>query len=564
MPNITRYFPLFLLLAHFGATFGDSQKKKMLSEIDFITNIFEISYAPSTWKSEHFGWDLNEEKAKAMNLVTDHAIQPKDFHKIIKDFCLSTKDYHVAPDFYSTEQSSLPFGIKSAEGKYFISYIEDAAFYEYDFPPLSIGDQIVSINKQPIGNLVDEFRLKEIGSNYIGTDQALAEFYFTSRFGRMGHEIPKGSVEVVYRKESTNEKRIINLDWNYQTEKIIIGAKSFNALLQKPLMPKHPWQKIFMTPHCSRKRASNEDMANLFGARTSIVPQLGPILWESAEASKFHAYLFPVNEEQVGGYLRIPSYYVDDSDNAATEFAEIIELFEELTDILVIDQLNNGGGTILYLYALLSMLTDRELELMQHRMMLTQEDLYTAISRSQMLEKIKNDRSSRKNFGDTLEGVLVNHRLIRCLLNSYLFVIDQWDAGKLLTDYTYLFGIEKIIPHPEVKYTKPMLVLVNSLNFSAADFFPAIIQDNKRGKIMGTRTAGAGGYIERISFRNLNGIEGIDITGSFSIRSNGMPIENYGVTPDILYEISQVDLQNNYSEYKLNILKEIKNLLLGM
>lgn len=512
------------------------QRKQMLSDLDFITNTFEISYAPLTWKSEQHGWNLDDERIKAKLLVTSGPIlKQKAFQKIVKNFCLSTKDYHVVPDFYSTEQSSLPFGIKSAEGKYFISYVDEHAFLEYESSPLSVGDQLLFFDGRRISETVNEFRLNEIGNNFIGTDQALAEFYFTSRFGSLGHEIPKGRAEIVYLQAFTKEKRVVFLDWDYHLEKIIGTefpslAKSLTRKTQP--LKKKSWQKVFMTPHCHRKktyRASNEDAANMLGGRKSIVPELGTILWESEEGSEFHAYLFLTTENLVGGYVRIPSYYVD-GDNAAIEFAEVIEFFEEVSDGLVIDQLNNGGGMVLYLYALLAMLTDRELELPKHRMILTQEDLYLAINRSQILESIKNDRSARKKFGDTLEGVIVNHQLVKCLQNSYRFIIDQWNAGKLLTDYSYLYGIEKILPHPEVRYTKPILILVNSLNFSAADFFPAIMQDNQRAKIMGTRTAGAGGYVERVSFPNLNGIEGIDITASFSIRSNGIPIENFGVS----------------------------------
>lgn len=577
MPNLSVFITFFLLLLNGGMVFGNSsasqQRKQMLGDFDFITGIFEISYAPLHWKSEHFGWNLETEREKAKQALTEE-ITPKAFQRIIKDFCMSTKDYHVAPDFYSTELANLPFGIKSAEGNYFVSYIDDDIYYHYESFPLSVGDQILLIDGRPIAEAVDEFRLKEIGSNFSATDQALAEFYFTTRFGSLGHEIPKGEVELTYCKPGSRAKKGVTLDWNYHFEEIVKVERPSAAKFAKhethPLQ-KNPWQKLFMTSHCFHKRtprfhtrtrkASNEDMAHLFGSRKGPLPELGTILWESEGWSEFHAYLFLIDDDQVGAYVRIPSYYVDE-DYAAMEFEEIIELFEEVSDVLVIDQMNNGGGSVLYLYALLSMLTDRELELPKHRMMLTQEDLYVAIGRLQTLEPIKNDRGARKKFGPTVEGFLVNHKFIKSLQSSFRFTIDQWNAGKLLTDYSYLYGIEKISPHPEVRYTKPILVLINSLNFSAADFFPAIMQDNKRAKLMGTRTAGAGGYIERISFRNMNGIDGIDVTASFSLRSNGVPIENFGVEPDIFYEVSQEDLQNNYGEYKQNILKEIKNLIL--
>lgn len=571
MHILAGFLTFFLFLPHCGLLCGvdalAQQKKQMLSDLDFITNIFEISYAPLTWKLENYGWDLEAERIKAKNLViNDPFLKQKAFQKIIKEFCQSTKDYHVVPDFYSTEESSLPFCIKCAEGKYFVSYIKED-FLLSQPSLLSIGDEVLSINGRPISEAVQEFRLREFGSNFIGTDQALAEFYFTSRFGNLGHDIPHGTAEIIYRKAFEKEKHAISLKWDYESEKILTNDLSFfkkSEMQNKQTFQENPWKKLFMTSHYFRKRAhkaSNEDTANLFGGKKSFIPPLGTILFE-IEGGEFHAYLFEIQDNVIGGYIRIPSYYAEDVNEAAMEFSDIIEFFEEVSHVLVIDQLNNAGGKILYLYALLSMLTDRELELPKHQMMLTQEDLYLAINRFLFLQKVKNDRGARKKFGETLEGFVVNYQLVKSFLNSYQFTMDQWEAGKRLTDYTYLYGIEKISPHPEVRYTKPILLLINHLNFSAADFFAAIMQDNKRAKLMGTRTAGAGGYIERIFFPNLNGIEGIDITASFSMRPNGMPIENFGVDPDILYEASQKDLQNNYSEYKKNILKELEVLLL--
>lgn len=567
MFSITRYLTFFFFILHAGMALGNShedrQKKQMLRDLDFITGVFEIGYAPADWKSEYFGWNLEVEKKKAQQAINGAtSLNSKAFQKIVKEFCLSMKDYHVSPDFFSTELASLPISIKSAEGKYFISYVDEDLYLEYDSFPLSVGDEVLFVDGRPVAEVVEEFRLKEFGNNVLGTDQALAELYFTMRFGSLGHEIPKESIELVFCKPGSRAKKSIEMEWNYASE-MITGVEypsvAKSAKHTSHPLKKNPWRKLFLTSHIFHK-ASNEDTANLIGSRKSSIPELGTILWESEPWNEFHAYLFFINESKVGAYIRIPSYYVD-GDEAAMEFAEIIELFEDVSDVLLIDQLNNGGGDVLYLYALLSMLTDRELDLPTHRMMLTQEDLYLAITRSQLLETIKNDRGARKKFGDTLEGLAVNYKLVNSLHNSYQFIIDQWNAGKLYTDYSYLYGIEKITPHPEVNYTKPILVLINELNFSAADFFPAIMQDNKRAKLMGTRTAGAGGYIERISFRNLNGIDGVDLTGSFSLRPNGRPIENLGIEPDVFYEVSQADLQNNYSEYKQNILKELKYLI---
>jgi hypothetical protein len=42
-------------------------------------------------------------------------------------------------------------------------------------------------------------------------------------------------------------------------------------------------------------------------------------------------------------------------------------------------------------------------------------------------------------------------------------------------------------------YDKPLIVLVDEFSTSAGDIFPAMLQDNARGPLVGTRTNGAGG-----------------------------------------------------------------------
>lgn len=577
------------LLADPNQPIANPNQTQMLKDLDFINHLFHISYAPFQWKIDQFQWDLEQEiNTSQYNIVNDPTFSLKIFQNLIKKLCHTTKDYHVLPEFYSTAWASLPFRIQRAEGRFFVSEIDTFDLNTPDHFPLSIGDEILSFDGKPIHEAIESFMNEEIGSNYIGTDQALAEFYLTHRGGSYGHEIPKGKVEITFCRPFSQKPRRASLKWDSHPETVInIPMKSLHQplavnphfdLLQLYQMDsfRHPahkdsfsdapyLQKSFMTPHCQNTKknqfSNSSEPSELLGARRGPLPYLGTVLWESDIDIDFHAYLFLMNDTQVGAYIRIPSFYAENGDAASLQFAEIIELFEKTSNALVIDQTSNGGGLILYLYALSAMLTDYPLEVPQHRVMLTQEDVYFAAKSCDKLRSITSDRNARKLLGDTVEGFTVNLNLVKSLLSSHQFVIDEWQAGKRFTDFSYIYGIHKIHPHPDIQYTKPILILTNHLDFSAADFFPAIMQDNKRAKIMGTRTAGAGGYIEKISFPNLSGIKQLDLTASFSIRPNGSPLENLGVTPDIPYEITAKDLQNDYVEYKRAILQELTNMI---
>jgi C-terminal processing protease CtpA/Prc len=154
----------------------------------------------------------------------------------------------------------------------------------------------------------------------------------------------------------------------------------------------------------------------------------------------------------------------------------------------------------------------------------------------------------------------VTYELAWGIYENLLFIIDEWNSGRQITEPNYLLGIGPLPPYPRIRYTKPILVLVNHLDFSGGDFFPAILQDNKRAAIMGTHTAGAGGYVGKVSFPNLNGIAYFSYTASIAERTNHRPLENLGVTPDIHYEITENDLHNNYRSYSAEILKNVQTL----
>lgn len=545
-------------------------QKQMLQDLDFITHLFHVSYAPFQWKVDHFGWDLATEKEQARSFISNHPlVSLKDFQNLIKKLCLATKDYHVTPQFYSTAWATLPFRIQSSQGRYFISEIDISETALLDHFPLSVGDEILTFGGRPIQEVAEAFMQDEIGYNYIGTDQALTEFYLTHRIGSYGHEVPKGTIELTFSKPSSKIPLRTSLKWDYHTEKVITPqvkttAKSLSRNMRHPLYEELYPQKSFTTSHHQIFKTictDSHEPSELLGSRKSLLPLLGTVLWESEDEIEFHAYLFLMDNLQIGAYIRIPSFYAEDGDAAAFQFGEIIKLFEDVSSVLVIDQTNNGGGLVLYLYALTAMLTDRALDVPQHRVMLTQEDVYFAAKSYEKLRSVGNDRNARKLLGDTIEGLSVNLALAKSLMRSHQFVIDQWNEGKRFTDFSYMYGIKRVQPHPEIHYTKPILVLTNNLDFSAADFFAAIMQDNRRATILGTRTAGAGGYIEKVTFPNLSGIKQLDLTASFSMRPNGMPIENFGVTPDIFYEITPEDLQSDYAEYKQNILQTLNRMI---
>ncbi|MFT5319051.1 MAG: hypothetical protein ACI8RA_002321, partial [Chlamydiales bacterium] len=527
----------------------------------------------------HFGWDLDNEIEKAKNKVqSKNNITIRDYHVILNEFFSSTRDYHVSVHFYNTERSSLPFSVKSAKGRYYLTYIDRKALPQKFFPS-EVGDELVLFDGKPTDTVVKQIKKEALfndgritGDGNDRTDHSEAERLLTNRY-HGDHIVPKGPVNIAIKKKYADILTHYTLSWQYTPEKVPENSfANFNKSLISPktiaatenILPcgiKEPPRVSMTAPFWSMEKSlTHKDEINLHlcGSKKSFIPRLGPVLWETSAKNSFDAYLFHAPDGKQIGYVRIPHYMGGHEEES--DFSNIIQHLEDNSDALIIDQINNPGGSVSYLYNLASMLTDKPLELPKHRMTITQNEVLFAAQLIPHLERISTDMQATWDFGPRFGGHHVNKKLTDSLLDHSRLVIDEWNNGKAITKPCYINGIQTVQPSDEARYTKPILLLTNEMDFSGGDFFPAILQDNKRVTILGTNTAGAGGTVDGFSYPNMLGVEEFKYTSSLAERSNNNPIENLGVQPDIEYELGAYDFQNNYSEYVNIILSTLKGM----
>jgi hypothetical protein len=194
-------------------------------------------------------------------------------------------------------------------------------------------------------------------------------------------------------------------------------------------------------------------------------------------------------------------------------------------------------------------------------MAIQQEDVLQAQGALAELEGVETELDAISLLGSSAGGYPVSLQFVSFMKEYFQFIVDQWNAGNHLTEPHFLYGVDKINPHPRARFTKPILVLINSLDFSGGDFFPAILQDNKRITLMGGRTSGAGGYVHQATFPNLMGLQGFNFTGSIAQRVDLNPIENLGVKPEVPYTLTVQDVQDGYQDYAKAIVENISKLV---
>lgn len=519
--------------------------------LNFFKTVYGTTYAPTDWKGEYAQWSLEKELNLARNKIAARGadLDVLSARRILMDFIYSMRDYHVSIRFVSTEASTLPLTIRSAEGRYFIVHI-DTTKLNPKLYPFQVGDEVLKLNNRPVQEVVAELK-SQTTENVNGTDAALAELNLTNRRRARGLTPEKGPVTLEVKSKSTGEIYSRQIIWNYTPEDVLVRPDRLVAkmkredtrLAETALIP-----HFQMSSHLDRVTDNPHEL----GSRNSYLPKLGEPIWESAPSDYFQAYTYKNAAGKTIGVIRIRSYSFESDvfyNRAATSFSNIVNQMQESTDALVIDQLNNPGGSVFYLYALASSLSPQPLATPRHVMSITPAEVSQCVSTNKVLAQIQTDEEARMMVGEVIHGYPVSLQFVQFYRAYCQTFIEDWAKGQKMSRPFWIAGVDQINPAPNGAYTKPIMVLVNELDFSGGDFFPTILQDNKRATIFGVRTSGAGGYVHEFTFPNLLGIDVFRVTQSIAYRSSQNPIENLGVTPDIQHALTANDRQNNYVDY---------------
>lgn len=552
----------FYLFNASAASTHDIKVARMLNDIDRIKHTFEAGYAPARWKKMHGNWDLNKAvEFTKERILNSTQISSKEFQQILRDFLSTTRDYHVQIFFTSSESAYLPFTVKGVNNKYFISWVDEEALSPNTYS-ISVGDELVEFDGKPVAEVVSQLKRNLGTESNRQTDQSLAEINLTSRRGLKGDYVPKGPVQITVKSTQTGISHYYQLMWDYESE-VIKNPLDFSyfqdlALPLSDVSQKVKWitETEMLNPLYELYEENNLARPGL-GTERTFVPPLGPVLWEYEDPT-FKAYIYQHELGYKVGYVRIPSYSKGTKEKVE-KFGQLMNILQENTEALVIDQVNNPGGMVLYQYLLLSTLTDKPFHTPKHRINITQEDVLQAHIEFNLLDKIKSDKEASNLFPE--EAFFNTYEYCLFLKEFKRFIIEEWNAGRSFTKPTYLDGVDFINPHSKYCYKKPILILINELDFSGGDFVPAILQDNKRAQLFGTRTAGAGGCVTRFNFANLNGIARVCYTWSIAERVNGNKIEDLGVSPDYEYQISEEDLKYGFKGYQSAVNTALQGLL---
>ena len=571
-----------------------NRQEAFVRELEAAKYTLSFKYGPTEWKSEYLQWDADHaiEEAK-LRMIESEYLTTRDYQRIYRDFLGSLKDYHVSSLFFSSEWSAFPIEVKSVNGRYFITDFQfklslgfsDMAFAidEIDldrifeeWQKLNFGDEIIAINQVPIKTLIENLIDSELSGDRTQTGYALAERMLFTRYGRRGHDVPNGDFTLTV-KPIFGHQHTVNLSWIHTKEWVTDPVAK--EIQNQPVTLKEKLEKLvardfsvglakdMLKSPLAQLKASNEDEDDedeeWDWREKSFVPPLGKILWETDIDSDFYAYIYQNEFGQKIGYFYIPDFSAGAAlaDNYMEQWIEIISRFEYETEALVVDLNDNPGGSLFYMYGILSLLTDKPLITPKNTEVLVQEDIYSMASLYNDLKSMLEETDEEIPIGGTIGGYPITEEVITKIMNYSKSILDQWNAGFRRTTPEYIFGIDTVNPHPDIHYTKPVMVLINELDFSCGDFFPAILQDNSAATLFGRKTAGAGGYVRAYGQTSQFGIALYSLTGSLAYRVDGKVIENLGVTPDVPYNLTERDLQFGFIDYIRSVNRQVHSLI---
>ncbi|WP_100934127.1 protease-like activity factor CPAF [Candidatus Chlamydia corallus] len=552
----------------------DLTKENAHQDLNILSHLIKVKYAPLPWKHLLFGWDLSQQTKNAgLQLLLEEKPTTNYCQKVLSNYMRSLNDYHAGILFYRSESAYIPYVLKlSDDGHVFVVDVQTNQGDIY------VGDELLEVDGMGIREVIEGLRYGR-GS---ATDYSAAVRSLTSRSAAFGDNVPTG-ITMLKLRRSSGVIRSTAVRWRYTPEHI--GDFSLIAPLIPDHKPQLPSQSCalfrsglnqsvsssslfssYMVPYfweeLQMQNKQRFDSKHHIGSRNGFLPSFGSIIWEQNEGP-YRAYIFKAKDAQGNpyriGFLRISSYVwselegTDDNhkENPWELFGEIIDVFQKESDALIIDQTNNPGGSVFYLYSLLSMLINRPLETPKHRMILTQDEVSSALHWQDLLEDVFTDEQAAAVLGETMEGYCMDMHAVASLQSFSQNVLACWAAGDInLSKPMPLLGFGQIQPHPKHRFTKPLFMLINEDDYSCGDLAPAILKDNGRATIIGKATAGAGGFVFQVNFPNRSGIKSVSLTGSLAVRPDGEYIENLGVAPHIDLGFTSKDLQTGrFSDY---------------
>lgn len=234
--------------------------------------------------------------------------------------------------------------------------------------------------------------------------------------------------------------------------------------------------------------------------------------------------------------VRIPSFALEDlslgharelsREHVLGDFKRLLKQLQELeVELLVIDLINNSGGSVTLGLEMAQALSANRLPVISIQLVLNENwlDTFEQDSRNAATDR---ERELSARVFQTLRRARDQGARLSPPLGADVLLPDQLE------------------PNSEIERGFKVAILVNELCGSTCDLFAAQLKGLPWVKVVGTQTLGAGGNVSDRVASPIARI-GLRLTESLLLAPSGAPIENQGVPPDVPISVNE-DTPNKF------------------
>lgn len=497
---------------------GKLTKEQKILDFQYLISHIKSSYGPLEYKTKK-GIVNIDRLIRKFNKKIKYTKTNSAYYYTIREFISSFKDGHFSATIPTRQKATLPFSVEWVNGRYLIHNIRTQIPGHIQLKP---GDELLKINNKSVKKIAKHLGVYvNQGSN---TKRRWTAWLLAVRPGAV-LPVPSGKVILRVKLKASNNIVNIHTQWTvtgefFDEQDEYLSAKNHFQSLSTPAVSFNPVDDLSIDKQLAPLGELFGNFTYMCNSSTRVaIPENATIIMKRP----FVAYYYPTKKGNVG-YLRLPHYSFDTA--VLANYAYAIDTLEKNTEVLVIDQDHNCGGSVSTLGNLVGLLIDRPVE----------NAMFQLVANKHMYMSLKAgvEKSNPNILGFSM-------------WKDFLAQVKKaWLAGKHLTPK---ISLQTIYPNAETRYTKPILVLADELSGSGGDAFPALMQGYKRATILGTTTSGLGGSVSSIPSLPFSQIQ-VNLTRSLFFHPNGTAIENNGVTPDIFYRITESDFLNGYVDYR--------------
>lgn len=530
-------------------SFAQLTQAQKIADFQTMTAQFAKRYAAAGWKRTLLGVDVFDTQAFVDRVKASK--NDLDFYDICIDYVAQFQDGgHVFFGVPSDFVADLNIRVDTYDGKPLIYSINRTVLPTGKYP-FQIGDELISIDGQPAGDLMKSLRKYGIISTARTGDGYAAQALTLRRQSANPYavNVPDSSVVVILRQLGGMET--YNIPWTKTGVPLLADGPVSSPQGFRSGLPKGPLlvetsptgdtadsvlpeaQYGMVDP--SRAVTGVGSLAPIFNLPAGFQIRLG----RNSATDAFVSGTYTAGGYTLG-FIRIPSFSPGiGTALALAQFDTEVRYFQANTDGLVVDDTRNPGGLIYYSGEIARRLIPRAFHLPGFELRATTDWVRVYSSYKQfeiavevaqylvdyydaLLKDVKTAAS--ENGGNT--GPLPLD-----ILNFFPTPVSQSLDQFALTDR---------LGNPTA-YSKPILILTDEFSFSSADYFAATMQDNKAATLFGMHTGGLGGTnasynAGAYSEATVGMLRGLMVRKD-PVSVDGFPttsyVENIGVQPDI-------------------------------